>query len=335
MLIHNGPAGKRSPPPYPQRGKIAAMSDTLPLDQKLRTIGVDITPEMITATAALVAPLHANTSRDGVQITRDLKYGPHERHRLDIFEPQPRGEAPRPVLLFVHGGGFTMGDKTAPGSPFYDNVGLWAVRAGLIGVTMTYRLAPQFMWPCGSDDVGLAVKWVRENIAARGGDPNQVFVMGQSAGAVHVAGYVAREFGDYQGNSPRESWRPAGAILVSGLYDTDTMEREARFRAYFGTDDAKLENVSFLGALAGSRTPLLAVVAELDPKDFLRQFVVLLEACVRRQVKLPRLVQLTGHNHLTTVWQLNTPGDTLGPELLDFIVAPRKPGASISVVREL
>ncbi|HEY1284207.1 MAG TPA: alpha/beta hydrolase [Steroidobacteraceae bacterium] len=311
------------------------MSDTLPLDQKLRTIGVDITPEMITATAALVAPLHAGTSREGVQITRDLRYGPHERHRLDVFEPQGRGGEPWPVLLFVHGGGFTTGDKTAPGSPFYDNVGLWAVRSGVIGVTMTYRLAPQFTWPSGSDDVALAVKWVRENIAARGGDVNRVFVMGQSAGAVHVAGYVAREFGDYQGNSPRESWRPGGAILVSGLYDTDTMEREARFRAYFGTDDAKLENVSFLGALAGSKTPLLAVVAELDPKDFLRQFVVLLEACVRRQVRLPRLVQLTGHNHLTTVWQLNTAGDTLGPELLDFIAIPRKPGASISVVRQL
>jgi triacylglycerol lipase len=335
MLIHNGTAGKRSAPPYPQRGKIAAMSDTLPLDQKLRTIGVDITPEMITATAALVAPLHAGTSREGVQITRDLRYGPHERHRLDVFEPQGRGGEPWPVLLFVHGGGFTTGDKTAPGSPFYDNVGLWAVRSGVIGVTMTYRLAPQFTWPSGSDDVALAVKWVRENIAARGGDVNRVFVMGQSAGAVHVAGYVAREFGDYQGNSPRESWRPGGAILVSGLYDTDTMEREARFRAYFGTDDAKLENVSFLGALAGSKTPLLAVVAELDPKDFLRQFVVLLEACVRRQVRLPRLVQLTGHNHLTTVWQLNTAGDTLGPELLDFIAIPRKPGASISVVRQL
>src|SRR5262245_43073817 len=92
MLGHNGPLGKRSQPPYPQRGKIAAMSDTLPLDQKLRTIGVNLNPEMIAATAALVAPLHAGTSREGVKITRDLKYGPHERHRLDVFEPQPRAE---------------------------------------------------------------------------------------------------------------------------------------------------------------------------------------------------------------------------------------------------
>jgi arylformamidase len=309
------------------------MNDTLPLGQKLRTIGVEITPETIAATAALVAPLHAGSSTEGVQIMRDRRYGPHDRHRLDVFEPQARSDGALPVLLFVHGGGFVMGDKTAPNSPFYDNVGLWAVRNGMIGVTMTYRLAPEHRWPSGSDDVALAVKWLRENVAAHGGDINRVFVMGQSAGAVHVAGYVARQFGDYQGKPPGESGRPAGAIVVSGLYDTDTMDRDARFRAYFGDDDAKLDNVSFLGALAGSQVPLLAVVAELDPRDFLRQFVVLLEACVRRQVKLPRLVQLTGHNHLTTVWQLNTAGDTLGPELLDFIGLPRRKAASLSVVR--
>ena len=310
------------------------MNDTLPFAQKLRTLGADITPEMIAATAALVAPLHSGASLEGIKLTRDHRYGPHERHRLDTFEPQTAAASALPVLLFVHGGGFVMGDKTAPGSPFYDNVGLWAVKNGMLGITMTYRLAPQHAWPSGSDDVALAVKWVREHIAAHGGDPARIFVMGQSAGAVHVAGYIAREFGDYQGKSPGDAARPAGAILVSGLYDTDSMDREARFRSYFGDDDAKLENVSFLGALAGSKVPLLAVVAELDPQDFLRQFVVLLEACVRRQVKLPRLVQLTGHNHLTTVWQLNTPTDTLGPELLDFIAAPRGPSASISVLRE-
>jgi arylformamidase len=297
------------------------MNDRLPLVGKLRALGADITPEMLTGSAAVLAPLHAGTSTDGVRITRDYRYGPADRNRLDVFEPAKRDSTPRPVLLFVHGGGFTQGDKSAPNTPFYDNVGLWAVRNGHIGVTMTYRLAPQYTWPAGSDDVSSAVKWVRENIAEHGGDPNRVYVMGQSAGAVHVAGYIAREFGDTGGRAPATGWKPLGALLISGLYDTDTMHREARFRAYFGEDEAKLENTSFLGALAGTTVPLFVVVAEMDPHDFRNQFVVLLEARVRRKLPLPRFVQLIGHNHLSTVWCLNSSADTLGPELLDFMAS--------------
>ena len=96
-----------------------------------------------------------------------------------------------PVLVFVHGGGFVMGDKGAPDAPFYNNVGLWAARSGCIGVTMTYRLAPAAPWPAGSEDVGAAVQFLHEAVERWGGDPKSIFLMGQSAGAVHVAGYVA------------------------------------------------------------------------------------------------------------------------------------------------
>jgi len=299
------------------------MNDSPSLAQKLRALGNQLTPETLGATAALVAPLHAKASTEGVQITRDRRYGPADRNRLDIFE-RAKGAAAAgaaPVLLFVHGGGFIQGDKNVPNSPFYDNVGLWAVRHGLIGVTMTYRLAPENPWPAGSEDVSLAVKWLRENIAAHGGDLKRVFVMGQSAGAVHVAGYIAREFSETAGAPPRTGWKPAGAVLISGLYDTDTMDRDARFRAYFGTDDAKLENASFLGALVSTNVPLLATLSDLDPPEFLRQFVVLLDACLRRQVKLPRFIQLTDHNHVSPAWRMNTDTDTLGPELLTFFSA--------------
>ena len=287
--------------------------------EKLRAIGDAITPETITATAALVAPLHARISHTGVKISRDFKYGPADRHRLDVFEPEARAAGKLPVIVFVHGGGFTMGDKTNPSGPFYDNVGYWAVANGMIGVNITYRLAPEHKWPSGSEDVGLGVKWVRENIAAHGGDPDRVYVMGQSAGAVHVAGYVAREFGNLGGRAPAQGWKPAGALLISGMYDTDTMEREMRFRAYFGEDDAKLENASFVAALAGSNVPLFVVVAEFDPTDFLNQFVVLLETHMRRKVKLPRFVQLMGENHFTTVWRLGLEDSSLEPHVLEFV----------------
>jgi acetyl esterase/lipase len=59
-----------------------------------------------------------------VTVTRDEKYDSDERHRLDVFRSNDARALP--VLLFVHGGGYERGDKRAAGSPFYDNVMLWA-----------------------------------------------------------------------------------------------------------------------------------------------------------------------------------------------------------------
>ena len=73
---------------------------------------------------------------------------------------------------FVHGGAFTAGNKRGPNaSPFYDNIMLWAVKNGFVGVNTTYRLAPQSPWPAAAEDLAAAVKWVAENAASRGGDP--------------------------------------------------------------------------------------------------------------------------------------------------------------------
>ena len=78
----------------------------------------------------------------GVKIERDVKYGAADRNLLDVFTPATDSSV-RPVLIFVHGGAFVGGNKRGPGSPFYDNIMLWAVKNGFVGVNMTYRLAPQ------------------------------------------------------------------------------------------------------------------------------------------------------------------------------------------------
>src|SRR5262245_51057214 len=91
----------------------------------------------------------------GIRVERDIKYGPAERNLLDVFTPEKDSGA-QPVLIFVHGGAFGAGDKHSAGSPFYDNIALWAARHGFIGVTMSYRLAVQSPWPAGGEDIALA-----------------------------------------------------------------------------------------------------------------------------------------------------------------------------------
>src|ERR1700694_5745944 len=155
---------------------------------KLLELGRVIDPPK---TAPLYAPLQEKEPYQGVKIERDVKYGPADRNLLDIFFPDTASSA-RPVLIYVHGGGFVAGNKRGPnGSPFYDNIMLWAVKNGFVGVNVTYRLAPLAVWPAGAEDLAAVVRWVSDNVVARGGDPARVFLMGHSAGAVHVASYVS------------------------------------------------------------------------------------------------------------------------------------------------
>jgi acetyl esterase/lipase len=140
----------------------------------------------------------------------------------------------RPVLIFIHGGAFGAGDKHSAGSPFYDNIALWAARHGFIGVTMTYRLAPQSPWPAGAEDIALAVKWVADDIGSRGGDGSRIYLLGHSAGAAHVASYVSHpEFYRVKDGGI------IGAIMLSGLYDFTASAPGVPEMAYFGNDRAR------------------------------------------------------------------------------------------------
>ncbi len=86
---------------------------------------------------------------------------------------------------------FTRGAKHSPGSPFFDNIGIWAAKHGLVGVTINYRLAPQFQWPAGIEDLTLLTAWLQLHVASYGGDPTKIYLWGHSAGAAHVGDYLA------------------------------------------------------------------------------------------------------------------------------------------------
>ncbi|MCC8156458.1 MAG: carboxylesterase family protein [Oscillospiraceae bacterium] len=115
---------------------------------------------------------------------------------LNIWTPAERGDAPLPVMLWIYGGGFTSGRAAAP-----ELDGAALARKGVILVTCTYRCGPLgfFALPelaarAGTDtprNLGLldqiaALEWIRDNIAAFGGDSGNVTIFGQSAGGMSV-----------------------------------------------------------------------------------------------------------------------------------------------------
>jgi acetyl esterase/lipase len=287
--------------------------DIFAMAAKVRALGSEITPAAIEGTARLYGPLHEHEPYQDVKVSRDLAYGTDPRHLLDVFEPAASG-LPRPVLLFVHGGGFVAGDKHRPGSPYQDNVALWAVRHGMVGVNMTYRLAPQHPWPAGAMDVGAAVAWVRAHIARHGGDPAQIFLMGTSAGAAHAGAYAVNprfHGGDDAGI--------AGLVLLSGLYDMVTAPGSELKIAYFGHEEANYAAGSTLQGLTQTKIPLLLVLTELDPPEFQRQTLALLNQYLKHNGRLPYFVHMTGHNHLSSTMHLNTSDTYLGERIQDFV----------------
>ena len=281
---------------------------------RVAAIGRVVNPEALVATRNLVTPLLDPAVANDVRIVRDVRYGPHERHRLDVFTRAQAGSERRPLLVFVHGGGFVAGDKHTEGSPFYSNIGRWAVTNGFDAATVTYRLAPEHQWPSGIEDLRLAIDYLQASGANHGLDASRLFLMGQSAGAAHVASYVA--------HAAIYAPKPhglAGVILLSGIYDFLAMPPSPMEPAYLGADRSVYAARSSLPGLARSEVPMLVTLAEFDPPQFEHQTLALLQAVQQGRGQMPRFVHAVGQNHLSVALFLGLPGDVVAPQLKAFI----------------
>lgn len=297
--------------PVTQETVVAPSQVPPAIEQQLVQIGRVVDPPR---TGALYAPLQQHEPYAGVQVTRDVRFGPDaQRNLLDVFTPGMTVAHPRPVLVFVHGGAFMGGARRTGASPFYDNIMLWAVKNGMVGVNTTYRLAPQHPWPAAQEDLAAALKWIRENIAARGGDPNRIYLMGHSAGAAHVAQYLGHaQFQVAPGGGI------AGAILVSGLFDPSTAESNPPLQAYFGKDRSVYAARSAVPGLVASRARIMMANAELDPTDFHAQAKQLHAALCAAGPCRP-LLELAGHSHMSEVYSINTPDTALTDAIREFV----------------
>lgn len=138
---------------------------------RIDAFGRELTPDLLGGTSMMMAQMFEGMDPQTNEDV-DVAYGPDPRHRLDVYCQQNLENAP--VFVFVHGGGFIMGDKRSEQGPFYRNVGDFAARQGWIGVVPTYRLAPAHPWPSGPEDLRRVVDWIRMNVTRYGGDPAKV-----------------------------------------------------------------------------------------------------------------------------------------------------------------
>lgn len=118
--------------------------------------------------------------------------GPAGPIPIRVYRP-PHGDAVLPVVMFIHGGGWSVGDLDTYDGQARDH----AVGADAIVVSVDYRLAPEHPYPAAVDDAWAATKWVAQHAHELGADPERLAVAGDSAGGnlAAVVSQLARDAG--------------------------------------------------------------------------------------------------------------------------------------------
>jgi triacylglycerol lipase len=287
----------------------------------LRSKGAVIDP---VGMKSLYAPwiAQADEKRDpsSCEITRDLAYGSHARHRLDVYRPSSfdlsAQGAGSPVVVFVHGGGFMRGDKSERAQ-----VGHCFADQGWLTVIPNYRLTPESQWPSGAQDVAAVCQWLLSQWPALAKRP--LLLVGESAGAAHVAtALLCQRFSATQG------WANVSAALISGTYhpaleamaaaQLGVMQPDVRNQAYFGADVSAWAAQSLVDLIDAKPFPLLITYAELDPLQFQVGAGELFAKLVRQHGFKPQLHLVRGHNHLSQVFAIGTADDALTQRIADW-----------------
>jgi acetyl esterase/lipase len=246
-----------------------------------------------------------------VSFSRSLKYGESHLNVLDVATGDSTGATPRPVLLLV-AGDFVGGSPDVPG-PLQDEAMCFAARNGMVGVKMTYRVAPADPWPAGAKDVAAATSWLHQNIDLFGGSPDEIVTVGYSAGAFHVASFLAHpEFQE------RDSG-VAAVVLVSGIYalNADASPSE---RSYLGADASKYEERSAFPGILHIETPILLAWSALDAPHLVAQGEKLKELLCNAPAHCPRTTVLRRRVNLSSVFALGaSSGGSLAEPTLELV----------------
>ncbi|MGE0497588.1 MAG: alpha/beta hydrolase [Ramlibacter sp.] len=219
----------------------------------LAAIGALITGCSATAALNALVPEQTYRGREG------LVFGHGARDRLDLYQPlsPPPGKAP-PLVVFFYGGNWNSGERGD-----YRFVGEALASGGAIAVIPDYRLVPSVHYPEFLDDNARAMAWVFEHAAELGGDPDNIYIMGHSAGAYNAAMLAL----DPRWLGTRRQ-QLKGFIGIAGPYDFLPIKNPATQRAFNWPDTPPASQPVAYAAQKAPRTLLLAAASDalVDPQ---------------------------------------------------------------------
>lgn len=224
-----------------------------------------------------------------------VSFGSDPAQRLDVIVPDAPG--PHPVLVFIHGGGWHAGMPED-----YGFVGRQFARAGYVVVLAGYRLGPDGIYPRMLEDGAAAVAWVKDNIAAHGGDPARVFLMGHSAGAYNAAMLALER--QWLGRAGVEEGFVKGVVGLSGPYDFFPFTSDSARNAFGHVGDpAVTQPIRFA---RGDAPPMLLLTGDADETVKPRNSQALARA-LSAAGRPTRALILPGLSHADTVVKLAAP----------------------------
>jgi triacylglycerol lipase len=330
--------------------------------QEMKKIGQIVDPA---CTAKLYRPFmpandynsSANPLYPGVNLARDLSFGPNPRDLVDVFSAAS-GPASRTVLIYVPGGGGNkIEQQSREANAFYDNIGRWATSNGMVAAIMQRHGGPG--WDAGAKDVSTLIQWLQANVAMYQGNADRMFIWAHSAANGPVGTYIGRP----------ELYGPKGvglkgAIMMSGMWNAAPLtvasfspaaltgagstcgsagpgSAEGAIKGPSGVtppppgaggpppgagappDAQTLLDRSTLPALKQTNVRLFFVSAELDPgiQGGMSAFYQALsnELCKAGKNKCPTMLYAKRHNHMSLVFSPDSPDTSVSKPVLDFI----------------
>ena len=241
------------------------------------------------------------TSGDAQLVEGPVSFGDHPQQRLFVHRaPGDAGEAPLPVLVFIHGGSWRSGDPEP-----YAFVGRNFAPEGYVVVSAGYRLGEAGKFPAMLQDGAAALRWIHDNIARHGGDPDRIAVMGHSAGAYNAAMLALdTQWLAAEGLGPDtiDAW-----VGLAGPYDFLPLDSDST-RAAFG--HAKpLEKTQPIAFARADAPPALLMTGDADETVKPRNVPALADALVDAGMPTGwvQTDSIPGMGHIPIVMALSTP----------------------------
>jgi acetyl esterase/lipase len=201
-----------------------------------------------------------------VKLSPGNRYGPEERHSLDIYAPDGERGRAYPVIVFFYGGGWDSGDRS-----MYRFVGSALASQGFVVVIPDYRVYPQTVFPGFVQDTALALRWTASRIAEFGGEAGRVALIGHSAGA-HIATMLAFDRRWLGGVGLSSTSFVKVLVGLAGPYDFLPLHSQV-LKTIFGPEAglAATQPINFVGP-ATPPTLLLTGARDnvVDPKNSMR-----------------------------------------------------------------
>lgn len=269
----------------------------------------------MTALAALLPLLSAAPGREVTDLPYVVGKADPKQH-LDLYVPtDPPPDCGYPVFVFVHGGGWSSGDRE-----LYGFLGRALAKEQILTVIPSYRLVPGVKHPAQAQDVAAAFAWAQHHVAEYGGDPGKFVVGGHSAGG-HLSSLVTldRSYLQPAGGEPDAVRGVAG---MSGVYDLARVGQLKLFEQTmlvpaFGADHSLWPAASPVTHIRGDAPPFWLNNAEIDWG--LQRDAEAFELALRDGGVEVSRTMTPETNHITEIMRVGQPGDLTTARLLAFI----------------